>query len=595
MSFRKLFFVAAAVAMMFALTGCPGGGNGVPRPYTAVVYPGGDVVTVQRGSTRQFSATVLPQGAVQDVRWDLVGEGLAGQGVAIDAVSGLLTVAATPTAAASFYVRATVVGHPAVVGTRAVSVPAVIVIPDPASVSITGPGVSPGAAAGQFVLSLEEGASVTLVSSVLPSTAPQGVTWALATNPGDIVGWAGDTRTVTGLVHGDGVATITATATGTAVSSTLTVTVTPPGYAELTNAIAAATSMIGAVTRSPDGMDVPPAQQWVTQAVYDAFRQAITAAQAVLDDEDADQDARDDAVEALAAAQAIFVAVRTAGVTPNVTLLNDAIGDAEDLLDETVVSALDGIDVPPAQQWVVQAAYDALYEAIGDASALIGLPTTSQVDIDDALADLDAAIAIFIAARTVGVTPNVAPLNTAIDAANSLLAYTVESAAGVGIFDGTYWATAPVRVAFQTAITNARNVADNPNTQQQVSTAIAALVAARTTFEGLRTAGTYIPARISITLREFLDASLVIEIDEEDVGVVNRADGVTFELVPCEEENGLDIEGQRWIQGTTQLGTGASVTLNAGQLVLGTNSLTLVVRIGGEYYSRTITFRAVDE
>jgi hypothetical protein len=81
--------------------------------------------------------------------------------------------------------------------------------------------------------------------------------------------------------------------------------------APLTSAVTAAGEALGGVTISADGAGLAPGTFWVTQAVRDAFNEAIQAAQAVISNADATQAQVTEALNALTTAQNTFNGART--------------------------------------------------------------------------------------------------------------------------------------------------------------------------------------------------------------------------------------------------------------------------------------------
>jgi hypothetical protein len=87
----------------------------------------------------------------------------------------------------------------------------------------------------------------------------------------------------------------------------------PVNKAALINAIDAANTNKDTTEVSDDGADIEPGNDWVTQAVMDAYTDAIAAAQAVVDKADATQTEVDDAVAALETATSTFDAAKEDG------------------------------------------------------------------------------------------------------------------------------------------------------------------------------------------------------------------------------------------------------------------------------------------
>jgi len=174
-----------------------------PPPETINVTP--NTVYIAQGLTRQFSAAVLPIGALQGVTWT-VEPPTAGTISEI----GLLTLTGA-TAGQTVTVRATAM-ESEIFGTATVTV----TVP-PTSVNVTPPTVR-----------VAQGGTYTFTAAVLPSTARQNVTWAVTPTTAGTITAAG-VLTLTGATLWQEV-TVRATAVDAAVSGTASVTVHPGGY-----------------------------------------------------------------------------------------------------------------------------------------------------------------------------------------------------------------------------------------------------------------------------------------------------------------------------------------------------------------------------
>ena len=118
-----------------------------------------------------------------------------------------------------------------------------------------------------------------------------------------------------------------------------------------------------------------------------AFLEAINAANAVYENPDATQEDVDDAVTALAAAKATFEASVISEPSVNKDALRAAIDAAEDLHDSAVVGIENGC-------WL-KADKDAFKEAIDAANAVYADASATQAQVDNAVAALNAAKAVF--------------------------------------------------------------------------------------------------------------------------------------------------------------------------------------------------------
>jgi len=272
---------------------------------------------------------------------------------------------------------------------------------------------------------------------------------------------------------------------------------------------------------------------------------------------------------------------------PDTSALATAIGDAEDALGTAVVNTA-AANVPPAQQWVTQAVHNALLDAIGVAQGVMGNVNATQAMVDNAVTTLNTARTIFEGLRQPGAPLDAGRLETAISAAQGLLAGTVPSADGTGITSG-YWAPQAAITTFQGAVTNAGTALAAATTRADIDAAISALEGARDTFLTARQPGTYVPsgtAGITINMRIFTDAATGLTYTVP--GSISRRNGVTITMT-----NDLGATSVRWL-GMDVEHVGDSLTLGPDNLVLGMNSVTAIVVINGNTYSRIITFRVTN-
>jgi len=143
MRIRKSCFVAAAIAMTAAIimTGCPGGGETLPRPTDVTVTPGVSTVVAGTGAVLDFAAEVDgPDGVSQDVAWTHSVVPAGAQGVIFTSATAQLSVLPTVPVGTVITVRATAVGHPGVFGEATVTVVSEIP-PSPTDVILYPPNV----------------------------------------------------------------------------------------------------------------------------------------------------------------------------------------------------------------------------------------------------------------------------------------------------------------------------------------------------------------------------------------------------------------------------------------------------------------------
>jgi len=275
--------------------------------------------------------------------------------------------------------------------------------------------------------------------------------------------------------------------------------------AALGSAIAGAQTLLAGTATSTDGTGVASGY-WAPLAAIDTFTAAIAAAQAVHAGNASTQAMVDAAEEALATAQAAFIAARQPGTytpaTVNRTALGSAIAAAQVLLAETETST-DGTDVAITAYWATAAAHTAFDNAVNTAQAVYGNPAATQATVDAAVEALATARAAFTAARQPGTSETAVDrtaLAGAIAGAQALLDATETSADGTDIPPTAYWTTAAVRTAFDNAVNTAQDVRDDTDaTQTEVDAATATLATARDTFNTARQPGTYTPTPMDRT------------------------------------------------------------------------------------------------
>ncbi|AEF87021.1 putative lipoprotein [Treponema primitia ZAS-2] len=287
----------------------------------------------------------------------------------------------------------------------------------------------------------------------------------------------------------------------------------------LISGITQAKELRDATEVSTNGADVHTSQKWVTQAVKTAFTTAITAAQTAADKSDATQAEIDAALAALNTAKTTFTdALRDGTSVANKTALNRAITEAQELLDNTAVSA-DGADLLTSEKWVSQAAQTALTNAIATAQTTAGTQDATQAAVDEARTALNTAISVFINAIENG-TGAKAALLSAITAAEKTPENILVSIDGADVLVSEKWVTQAALTTFTTAISAAQTVADKSGAlQAEFDAALAALNTAKTTFTTAAQAGTGAKAALlsAIAEAEGLQASTKVSTDGMDV------------------------------------------------------------------------------
>ena len=174
--------------------------------------------------------------------------------------------------------------------------------------------------------------------------------------------------------------------------------------AALGSAIAGAQTLLAGTATSTDGTGVASGY-WAPLAAIDTFTATIAAAQAVHAGNASTQAMVDAAVEALATAQAAFIAARQPGTyTPTPvdrTALAQALTAAQTLLAQTETSA-DGTDIPPTAYWTTATVRATLDNAVNTARNVHDNTAATQAEVDAATATLETAQTTFNTARLPG-------------------------------------------------------------------------------------------------------------------------------------------------------------------------------------------------
>ena len=169
-------------------------------------------------------------------------------------------------------------------------------------------------------------------------------------------------------------------------------------------AIANAQALLDATVASENGADVATSNKWATAANIETFTDAINAAQAVVDKEDASKEEVEQAVTTLNDAKSTFEGQRKDGTAKyDPAPLKNTVADAKKLLKSAIVA--DSADeVKQGEPWVKQAVYDALNKAISDAEAVLGGSFETDT-ITSAVSKLKAAMTTFNDAINFGTKP----------------------------------------------------------------------------------------------------------------------------------------------------------------------------------------------
>lgn len=169
-------------------------------------------------------------------------------------------------------------------------------------------------------------------------------------------------------------------------------------------AIANAQALLDATVASENGADVATSNKWATAANIETFTDAIKAAQAVVDKEDASKEEVEQAVTTLNDAKSTFEGQRKDGTAKNDPApLKNTVADAKKLLESAIVA--DSADeVKQGELWVTQAVYDALNTAISEAESVLSGSFETDT-ITPAVSKLKAAMTTFNDAIEFGTKP----------------------------------------------------------------------------------------------------------------------------------------------------------------------------------------------
>ena len=162
----------------------------------------------------------------------------------------------------------------------------------------------------------------------------------------------------------------------------------------LTDAVADAQIVADSCFVSTDGTDVSSAYFYTDQETKDTFVAALSSAKETLNDDTATNDEVMTAYENVKDAQKRINKVKKQGLGVNRTMLKTAIDSAQALADNVVITN-DGSSISEDRNWATQEAVDGLNASIKVAQTAYELDPTSQVELDQAYADLVEALESF--------------------------------------------------------------------------------------------------------------------------------------------------------------------------------------------------------
>jgi hypothetical protein len=178
---------------------------------------------------------------------------------------------------------------------------------------------------------------------------------------------------------------------------------------------------------------------------------------------------------------------------PDKSGLAAKITGAEANRDSVEVSVTgDGTDVEIGKRWVTIEAKNDYNVAIASAKKVQYNGGATQGQVDQAIADIDAATGVFDPLKKDGLNPNTntRSLRIAIFNAENLVKATSVSASGIEYSPAAYWVTSAEMDAFRTAITAAKDATHDVNKNQlELDMAASTLDAAAARFGALRKTG----------------------------------------------------------------------------------------------------------
>ena len=252
--------------------------------------------------------------------------------------------------------------------------------------------------------------------------------------------------------------------------------VAPADKTALQNAIASADT-VALVTVAANGNNVPDTKQWVTPTEQQAFNDAKTAANAVLNDPAATAQEIADATDAMLAAIANYEDAKETGLFVDRSALAAKIAAANAV--PLFPSSTDGSDILLGSPWVDYTEQQAFTDAKATAQQVFNDPTSSSQNIADAVTALQAAMDAYAAADEPGtMQPDKSALQRAHDAAEAMTVAVV-SVDGKDVDSAADWIEQSDLDAFMDAIADAEAVLqDNTKTQSEIDAAVTALAQA---------------------------------------------------------------------------------------------------------------------
>jgi hypothetical protein len=360
----------------------------------------------------------------------------------------------------------------------------------------------------------------------------------------------------------------------------------PVNKSALKAKIAEAETLAASLQTSPDGDNVPPNEKWVTDAEKSKLTDAIQAAKAVDNNEDAAQDAVQSALSALTTAYNEANSAQKWGTTPDKTALNAKIDEAWQKMTEVKTSESgDGSEWKPDEYWVSSAVYTALEEALAVAEQARDYDNATKAAVDAVLANLQIAFDNFDPQPGISVADK-DDLNALIRQVEEILARVEVSNNGLDVYDNLEWVTAAEKAALEAVLHEAQHIAGNAVAEQEavddITTVLQDAFDAFKPQSGKKAVG---HLDFYVTFTQPGDETITLGEDQTPSWILN--DPITISVTET-------FTSYQWyVDGAIKSGaTGNSITLYAGDFARNsTHFVTLKVTKGGVPYTKTLTFR----
>ena len=350
--------------------------------------------------------------------------------------------------------------------------------------------------------------------------------------------------------------------------------------------IADAEALAASLQTAANGDNIPPNENWVTDAEKSKLTGAIEAAKAAAGDENVPVEDVEAALSALINAYNEVNSAKKPGTTPNKTTLIAKINEAVERMEGVGPSESgDGSEYKPNQRWVTPEAYNALNAALTAAEQARDNVNAVKVAVDAALANLITALNGFNPEYGKSVADK-SELNAIIRQVEEELANVqVSDNNGLDIYDADEWVTTAEKTALAAVLNQARDIAGDWLAEQgDVYAITAVLEEAFGEFNpqaGKKAVG---HLGFEIHFNEPRDETITLGANQTLSWI--RNDELTITVTE-------EFDAYQWyVDGAIKNGaTGMSITLNAGNFARNsTHFVTLKVTKGNVPYTKTLIF-----